>query len=117
MAKNVGPTKLCSETIRVIDAEKADRKPVTLAIDGDRQLLRLDFLLIEPDAELAHGLAQRVTKGYNGNERIAIGHGVAQMCPLSRQRADQDLVPVPDLGKNRRLATKAGDLRSCLARE
>jgi hypothetical protein len=36
MSKNVGPTKLYSETIRVIDAEKADRKPVTVAIDGDR---------------------------------------------------------------------------------
>ena len=75
MAKNVGPTKLCSETIRVIDAENADRKPVTLAIDGDRQLLGMDFLLIEPDAELAYDLAQRVTSGYNGNERIAVGHG------------------------------------------
>ena len=80
MAKNVGPTELSSETIRIIDAEKADRQPVTLTIDGDRELLRLDFLLIEQDAELAHGRTQRVTGGHthNGNQRIAVEHGFPQ---------------------------------------
>lgn len=81
--------ELCSETICFFDAEKANRTGQTLGIDGGLELRWLDFLLIQPDANAAHCLAQQVSTGYANNSYagIVLGHGVLPKCRRSRGNA------------------------------